>query len=76
MFWQEQPVPVAENDAFAGRSILVFLQFQLAQIVVRAAHPRSGSMPPIGYRIVEAAEQHGHRTKKSLEIPSKPKRCG
>src|SRR5262249_71304 len=25
-------------------------------------------LPPIGYRIVEAAEQHGHRTKKTLEI--------
>jgi site-specific DNA recombinase len=24
--------------------------------------------PPIGYRIVEAAEQHSHRTKKTLEI--------
>jgi DNA invertase Pin-like site-specific DNA recombinase len=29
---------------------------------------RNGSLPPIGYRIVEAAEQHGHRTKKTLEI--------
>jgi site-specific DNA recombinase len=28
----------------------------------------NGALPPIGYRIVEAAEQHGHRTKKSLEI--------
>jgi DNA invertase Pin-like site-specific DNA recombinase len=28
----------------------------------------NGSLPPIGYRIVEAAEQHGHRTKKTLEI--------
>jgi site-specific DNA recombinase len=28
----------------------------------------NGSLPPIGYRIVEAAEQHGHRTKKILEI--------
>jgi site-specific DNA recombinase len=28
----------------------------------------NGSLPPIGYRIVEAAEQHGHRTKKLLEI--------
>jgi site-specific DNA recombinase len=28
----------------------------------------NGSLPPIGYRIVEAAEQRGHRTKKTLEI--------
>src|SRR6266487_3234418 len=28
----------------------------------------NGSLPPIGYRIVGAAEQHGHRTKKTLEI--------
>jgi site-specific DNA recombinase len=28
----------------------------------------NGSLPPIGYRIVEAAEQHGHRTKKTLEV--------
>ncbi len=28
----------------------------------------NGSLPPIGYRIVEAPEQHGHRTKKTLEI--------
>src|SRR5437588_11337275 len=28
----------------------------------------NGSLPPTGYRIVEAAEQHGHRTKKTLEI--------
>jgi site-specific DNA recombinase len=28
----------------------------------------NGSLPPIGYRIVEAAKQHGHRTKKTLEI--------
>jgi site-specific DNA recombinase len=28
----------------------------------------NGSLPPIGYRIVEAAEQHGHRTKKTLGI--------
>ena len=28
----------------------------------------NGSLPPIGYRIVGAAEQHGHRTKKILEI--------
>jgi site-specific DNA recombinase len=28
----------------------------------------NGSRPPIGYRIVEAAEQRGHRTKKILEI--------
>jgi DNA invertase Pin-like site-specific DNA recombinase len=28
----------------------------------------NGSLPPIGYRIVEAAEQHGHRIKKTLEI--------
>jgi DNA invertase Pin-like site-specific DNA recombinase len=28
----------------------------------------NGSLPPIGYRIVEATEQHGHRTKKTLEI--------
>src|SRR5712691_926743 len=28
----------------------------------------NGALPPIGYRIVEAAEQHGHRTKKILEI--------
>ena len=26
----------------------------------------NGSLPPIGYRIVEAAEQPGHRTKKTL----------
>ena len=29
---------------------------------------RNGSLPPIGYRIVEAAEQHGHHTKKTLEV--------
>jgi site-specific DNA recombinase len=28
----------------------------------------NGSLPPIGYRIVEAAEQRGHRIKKTLEI--------
>jgi site-specific DNA recombinase len=28
----------------------------------------NGSLPPIGYRIVEATEQHGHRIKKTLEI--------
>ena len=28
----------------------------------------NGALPPIGYRIVEAAEQHGHRTKKTLEV--------
>src|SRR4051812_1036248 len=28
----------------------------------------NGALPPIGYRIVEAAEQRGHRTKKALEI--------
>jgi DNA invertase Pin-like site-specific DNA recombinase len=27
----------------------------------------NGALPPIGYRIVEAAEQRGHRTKKALE---------
>jgi site-specific DNA recombinase len=28
----------------------------------------NGALPPIGYRIVEAAEQHGYRTKKTLEV--------
>ena len=28
----------------------------------------NGALPPIGYRIVEAVEQRGHRTKKTLEI--------
>ncbi|WP_354112040.1 recombinase family protein [Bradyrhizobium sp. S3.12.5] len=28
----------------------------------------NGALPPIGYRIVEAAEQRDHRTKKALEI--------
>ena len=28
----------------------------------------NGALPPIGYRVVEAAEQRGHRTKKALEI--------
>jgi site-specific DNA recombinase len=28
----------------------------------------NGSLPPIGYRIVKATEQHGHRTKKTLEV--------
>ena len=28
----------------------------------------NGSLPPIGYRIVEASEQRGQRTKKTLEI--------
>jgi site-specific DNA recombinase len=28
----------------------------------------NGSLPPIGYRIVEAAEQRGHRIKKTLQI--------
>jgi hypothetical protein len=28
----------------------------------------NGALPPIGYRVVEAAEQRGHRTKKMLEI--------
>ena len=28
----------------------------------------NGALPPIGYRIVEAAEQRGHRTKKTLEV--------
>jgi site-specific DNA recombinase len=30
----------------------------------------NGALPPIGYRIVEAPEQHGHRIKKILEIDS------
>ena len=34
----------------------------------------NGSLPPIGYRIVEAAEQHGHRTKKTLGDRSHPGR--
>jgi hypothetical protein len=33
-----------------------------------APAPRAATLPPIGYRIVEATEQHGHRTKKILEI--------
>ncbi len=28
----------------------------------------NGSLPPIGYRIVEATEQRGHRIKKTLKI--------
>jgi hypothetical protein len=28
----------------------------------------NGALPPIGYRIVEASEQRGHRPKKTLEI--------
>ena len=28
----------------------------------------NGALPPIGYRIVEATEQRGHRIKKTLEI--------
>ena len=28
----------------------------------------NGALPPIGHRIVEASEQRGHRTKKTLEI--------
>src|SRR5207247_3694609 len=32
----------------------------------------NGSLPPIGYRIVEAAEQHGHRPKKTWEIAHIP----
>ena len=28
----------------------------------------NGALPPIGYRIVDASEQRGHRTKKTLEI--------
>jgi hypothetical protein len=28
----------------------------------------NGALPPIGYRIVEAAEQRGHRVKKTLEV--------
>jgi site-specific DNA recombinase len=28
----------------------------------------NGALPPIGYRVVEAAEQRGYRTKKTLEI--------
>src|SRR6516164_1142368 len=28
----------------------------------------NGALPPVGYRIVEAAEQRGHRVKKTLEI--------
>jgi DNA invertase Pin-like site-specific DNA recombinase len=28
----------------------------------------NGALPPIGYRIVEASEQRGHRTKKILEV--------
>jgi site-specific DNA recombinase len=28
----------------------------------------NGALPPIGYRVVEANEQRGHRTKKTLEI--------
>src|SRR5246500_1548004 len=28
----------------------------------------NGALPPIGYRIAEAAEQRGHRTKKTLEV--------
>jgi site-specific DNA recombinase len=37
----------------------------------------NGLLPPIGYRIVEAAEQRGHRTRRPWRlIPSKPKPCG
>jgi hypothetical protein len=32
------------------------------------ARRQDGALPPIGYRIVKAAEQRGHGTKKSLEI--------
>src|SRR5947199_9921108 len=32
----------------------------------------NGALPPIGYRIVEASEQRGHRTKKTLEIDPVP----
>jgi DNA invertase Pin-like site-specific DNA recombinase len=28
----------------------------------------NGALPPIGYRVVEANEQRGHRIKKTLEI--------
>lgn len=28
----------------------------------------NGALPPIGYRIIDAVEQRGHRTKKTLEI--------
>jgi site-specific DNA recombinase len=28
----------------------------------------NGALPPIGYRVMEAAERRGHRTKKALEI--------
>lgn len=28
----------------------------------------NGALPPIGYCIVEATEQHGHRTKRTLQI--------
>jgi DNA invertase Pin-like site-specific DNA recombinase len=28
----------------------------------------NGALPPIGYRVVEADEQRGHRTKKTLEV--------
>jgi site-specific DNA recombinase len=36
----------------------------------------NGALPPIGYRVVEAAEQRGHRTKKTLEIdPIQGRNC-
>jgi hypothetical protein len=39
-----------------------------ATSVRRSALFWNGALPPIGYRIVEASEQRGHRTKKTLEI--------
>jgi DNA invertase Pin-like site-specific DNA recombinase len=36
----------------------------------------NGALPPIGYRIVEATEQRGHRTKKPWRlILSRPRQC-
>ena len=52
----------------------LFDEYQNAKHTLRAMKENArqgfwnGALPPIGYRIVEAAEQRGHRTKKTLEI--------
>src|SRR6516165_11901274 len=35
VLWQEQPVPVAQHDAGRDRTVVIFLEYQLAQVAVR-----------------------------------------
>src|SRR6202165_132107 len=70
-------VSSATSSSLSSMSAALFDEYQSkenAKHTLRAMKENArqgfwnGSLPPIGYRIVEAAEQHGHRTKKTLEI--------